>query len=118
MGEETRNTRINYLNLRKRFKPSKVFLVQKGTHYGNPLSKRGIQKRIEYYAKNTGSTVSCHNLRHTMATQLLNAGAMLATVQEILGHDCIYSTQRYAKASNTKVRKDYFSAIKRLKDLQ
>ena len=46
-----------------------------------------------------------------MATQLLNADAMLATVQELMGHECIISTQRYAKVSNTKVRRDYFKAM-------
>jgi len=54
---------------------------------------------------------SCHRLRHTMATQLLNADAMLVTVQELMGHECIISTQRYAKVSNTKVRRDYFKAM-------
>ena len=46
-----------------------------------------------------------------MATQLLNADAMLATVQELMGHGCVLSTQRYAKVSNTKVRRDYFKAM-------
>lgn len=115
MGEEARHALFDYLNIRKRYRTRKVFLVQKGQFTGGPISLRGVQKRIEYYAKMTGITVSCHRLRHTMATQLLNAGAMLATVQEILGHDCIYSTQRYAKVSNTKVRRDFFSAMKKIK---
>ncbi|HYX09251.1 MAG TPA: tyrosine-type recombinase/integrase, partial [Bacteroidales bacterium] len=85
--------------------------VQKGIYKGKPISVRGIQNRIEYYARKTGLTVSCHRLRHTMATQLLNADAMLATVQELMGHECIISTQRYAKVSNTKVRRDYFKAM-------
>jgi site-specific recombinase XerD len=46
-----------------------------------------------------------------MATQLLNADAMLATVQELMGHACVLSTQRYAKVSNAKVRRDYFKAM-------
>ena len=118
MCEEARHALIYFLNYRQRYKTGNVFLVQKGDLNGKPISIRGVQARIEYYAKKTEVTVSCHRLRHTMATQLLNAGAMLATVQEILGHDCIYSTQRYAKVSNTKVRKDYFSAMKRIKAMQ
>ncbi len=102
----------DYFRIRpSRSKVQQVFLVQKGLFRGKPISRRGIQKRIEKYAKETGLTVSCHRLRHTMATQLLNADAMLATVQELMGHDCIYSTQRYAKVSNTKVRRDYFKAM-------
>lgn len=102
----------DYFRIRpSRSKVQQLFLVQKGLYRGEPISRRGIQKRIEKYAKETGLTVSCHRLRHTMATQLLNADAMLATVQELMGHDCIYSTQRYAKVSNTKVRRDYFKAM-------
>lgn len=117
ISQDAQYALLDYLNFRHRFKDTRIFLVQKGLFRGNPLSKRGIQKRIEYYARITGLTVSCHRLRHTMATQLLNADAMLATVQEILGHDSIYSTQRYAKISNTKVRRDYFKAIKKLQVL-
>jgi site-specific recombinase XerD len=36
---------------------------------------------------------------------------MLATVQELMGHGCVISTQRYAKISNTKVQRDYFKAM-------
>ena len=51
---------------------------QKGPMRGKPISVRGIQKRIEYYARISGVKVSCHSLRHTMATQLLNADAPLS----------------------------------------
>jgi site-specific recombinase XerD len=46
-----------------------------------------------------------------MATQLLNADAMLVSVQELLGHNSVISTQRYCKVSNEKVRRDYFKAM-------
>lgn len=101
----------DYLETRKRYSTQKIFLGQKWPYRDKPLSIRAIQKRIEKYATDTGVTVSCHRLRHTMATQLLNAGAMLASVQELMGHNCISSTQRYAKISNVKVRKDYFKAV-------
>jgi site-specific recombinase XerD len=101
-----------YLKIRPLSKVQKVFLVQKGLYRGKPISTRGIQARIEKYARETGLTVSCHRLRHTMATQLLNADAMLVTVQELMGHDCVYSTQRYAKVANAKVRRDYFKTMK------
>ena len=100
-----------YIKIRPSSRSRKVFLVQRGLYRGKPLSVRSIQKRIENYAKETGLTVSCHRLRHTMATQLLNADAMLATVQELMGHECIISTQRYAKVANIKVRRDYFKAM-------
>jgi site-specific recombinase XerD len=102
-----------YIKIRPSSRSRKVFLVQRGLYRGKPLSVRSIQKRMENYAKETGLTVSCHRLRHTMATQLLNADAMLATVQELMGHECIISTQRYAKVANAniKVRRDYFKAM-------
>jgi site-specific recombinase XerD len=88
-----------------------VFLVEKGPYTGQPLSVRGIQKRLEYYARKTGVTVSCHHLRHTMATQLLNADADLATIQDLLGHTWITTTQRYCKVSNLKIKRDYYKAM-------
>jgi len=59
-----------YLKLRSSNRTKRVFLVEKGTYKGQAISVRGIQKRIEYYAKKTRINVSCHRLRHTMATQL------------------------------------------------
>lgn len=100
-----------YLRVRPRSKAKKVFLVDKGVHRGKPISVRGIQKRMEYYAKKTGLKVSCHHLRHTMATQLLNAEADLVTIQDLLGHTRIKTTQRYSKVSNLKVQRDYFKAM-------
>ena len=111
MSDDTIDSLHAYIKVRPSSKKRKVFLVQKGSYKGKSLSIRSIQKRIEYYAKETGLLVSCHRLRHTMATQLLNADAMLATVQELMGHGCVISTQRYAKISNTKVRRDYFKAM-------
>jgi site-specific recombinase XerD len=111
MSDDTIDSLQTYMKIRSSSKTRTVFLVQKGFYRGKPLSIRGIQKRIEKYAKETGLLVSCHRFRHTMATQLLNADAMLATVQELMGHGCVLSTQRYAKVSNTKVRRDYFKAM-------
>jgi len=88
-----------------------VFLVGKGTYRGTSISIRGIQKRIEYYARKTGLKLSCHHLRHTMATQLLNADADLVTIQDLLGHTRIKTTQRYARVSNLKVQRDYYKAM-------
>ena len=89
----------------------RLFLVQKGPLTGTPISVRGIQKRIEYYARKSGLHVSCHRLRHTFATQLLNADADLATIQDLLGHDHITTTQRYCRVANLKVQRDYYKAM-------
>jgi site-specific recombinase XerD len=85
--------------------------VDKGRCKGNPISVRGIQKRMEHYARQAGLKVCCHQLRHTMATQLLNADADLVTIQDLLGHSRIKTTQRYCQVSNLKVQRDYQNAI-------
>lgn len=100
-----------YLKKRRVTKEQKVFLVEKGNYKGRPISVRGIQKRIEYYSKKSGIAVSCHRLRHTMATQLLNADADLVTIQDILGHNRIETTQRYSRLSNLKAQRDYYTAM-------
>ena len=46
-----------------------------------------------------------------MATQLLNADAELVTIQDLLGHSLITTTQRYCRVSNLKVQRDYFKAM-------
>jgi site-specific recombinase XerD len=92
-------------------KARRLFLVQKGPMTGQPISVRGIQKRMESYARKSQVKVSCHQLRHTMATQLLNADAGLATIQDLLGHSQITTTQRYCQVSNLKVQRDYFQAM-------
>ncbi len=75
------------------------------------ISVRGIQKLIEYYARKSGMMVSCHKLRHTMATQLLNADADQMTIQDLLCHNRIKTTQRYCKLSNRKAQRDYYQAM-------
>ena len=111
VSDDARSALLTYLSKRSA-KSKRLFLVQKGTMKGQPLSVRGIQKRIEYYAKKSRLNVSCHRLRHTMATQLLNADADLATIQDLLGHGQITTTQRYCWVANLKVQRDYYQAMK------
>jgi site-specific recombinase XerD len=111
VSEDARSALLAYL-ARRSSKAEGLFLVQKGPMKGKPLSVRGIQKRIEYYGRKSGLEVSCHRLRHTMATQLLNADADLATIQDLLGHGQITTTQRYCRVANLKVQRDYYKAMR------
>jgi site-specific recombinase XerD len=101
----------DYLGSRSSSNEKQIFLVNKGTCRGKPISVRGIQKRMEHYARKAKLEISCHHLRHTMATQLLNADADLVTIQDLLGHSRIKTIQRYAKISNVKVQRDYYKAM-------
>jgi len=103
-----------YLDQRPPSPCSEVFLVPKGRGQGHGISVRGIQKRLEYYAAQTGLSLTCHSLRHTFASQLLNHGADMATVQLLLGHAHVTTTQRYARVSNPKAREDYFRGMARV----
>ena len=112
ISDDAHDALVAYLKIRSDLRVKKVFLVEKGNFKGQPISVRGIQKRMEYYAKKTGLKVSCHRLRHTMATQLLNAEAEIETIQDLLGHNWITTTQRYCKVSNLKIQRDYFKAMR------
>ncbi len=111
VSRDAREAIIEYLRVRRPSRAKKIFLVEKGPYTGKPISVRGIQKRLEYYAKKSGIRVSCHHLRHTMATQMLNAEAEVTTIQELLGHNGISTTERYCSVSNLKVMRDYFKAM-------
>jgi len=59
-----------------------------------------------------GYTLHC--LRHTFASEMLNAGMRLESLQQILGHDCIEMTRRYARLTDKTRREEYFRAMKKI----
>jgi site-specific recombinase XerD len=114
ISPDTYRALSEYIQNRPTCRTKRLFLVERGRYKKKPISIRGVQKRMEAYAKAAGLNASCHHLRHTMATQLLNADADLVTIQDMLGHSQIKTTQRYCKVCNLKVQKDYFKAMDRL----
>lgn len=85
-----------------------LFLNQRGGR----LSDRSIRTLVNKYCRqaNTKETVSPHGFRHSFASHLLDNGADLRTVQELLGHKKISSTQIYTHVSQNKLRKVYHLA--------
>ena len=78
------------------------------------LSSKGIQKKMERYAKAAGIKASCHSLRHTFASNLLEEGAEVISIKELLGHASIESSERYAKLSNQRVKQVYQETIRKV----
>jgi integrase/recombinase XerC len=80
--------------------------------YGKRIAGRRVQKILGIYAgkANIDKRVHPHLLRHTFATHLLDGGADLRVVQELLGHASLSSTQIYTHVSKSQARKIYLSA--------
>lgn len=76
-----------------------------------PLSKDLVRNRMKAAGKRAGVKVTPHMLRHTFATQLVNAGCRATTIQALLGHKRLNSTMIYARVHDQTVADDYYAAM-------
>jgi len=95
-----------YLALRGSGSGDHVFLFRNA-----PLSHCFINSRIKNAGKRVGVKAYPHRLRHTTATQLLNAGCRVTSIQKFLGHKRLNTTMIYARALDQTVAEDYFRAM-------
>ncbi|OCA85452.1 tyrosine recombinase XerC [Bacillus sp. FJAT-27225] len=80
-------------------------------HRGGPLTARGVRTILDGMIEKSSLTgkIHPHKLRHSFATHLLNNGADMRTVQELLGHSFLSSTQIYTHVTSEKLKKIYMS---------
>ncbi len=97
----------NYLNIREQLNPKsdQIFLNSKG----NAITTRSIARIVKKYSLLSGipKNVSPHVLRHTFATHLLGSGADLRSIQKMLGHSNLSTTQRYTHITIEQIMKIY-----------
>ena len=92
-------------NLLKKYQSEYIFL----NNHGKQMTRQGFFKIIKKIATDVGiiSEISPHTLRHSFASHLLKYGADLRTIQELLGHSDISTTQVYTHIANEELRKNY-----------
>jgi integrase/recombinase XerC len=106
----------NYLEATQYLRPKDVYFSRDEPLFinfrGGALSGRSIGRIIKKYAIESGLTadVSPHSMRHTFATHLLDGGADLRAVQELLGHESLSTTQKYTHVSLDRLMEVYDKA--------
>lgn len=112
-GSKARNALIDYL---EHSRPIMVATDSSDVLFvncsGQAMSRQGFWKLIKFYANKAGITadITPHTLRHSFAAHLVENGADLRSVQEMLGHSDISTTQIYANLNHNRLREVYAKA--------
>jgi integrase/recombinase XerD len=97
----------DYLAVRGEAQPGNYVFVRSGL----PLKKNYLSQHIKAIGRQVEVSVSPHRLRHTFATQLLNVGCRVTSIQKLLGHTNLNTTMTYARAFDQTVMQDYYRAL-------
>lgn len=100
----------DYLGERPCVKSEFVFL----SYLEDGMSTTAIHKRLMHYRAQAGLNLTAHRLRHSFANDLLNADAPITSIQKLLGHRWIESTQTYVMANDKQVCADYYAACAKI----
>lgn len=95
----------DYLNERKNIQTDYLIV----NRYGNPITDRGIRKIMDMILKKASLSykISPHTLRHTFATHMLDSGADIEIVKELLGHESLSTTQIYTHVTSESLKRVY-----------
>ena len=111
LEEYVNGARIELQAKNKSSVSNKLFL----NHHGGELTPRGVRVILDKIVKNASENfhISPHMLRHSFASHLLNNGADLITVQELLGHENLSTTQIYTHISKEQLKREYMDKFPR-----
>ena len=101
-----------YLSERPDKTEEKVFQNRRG----NPITITGIQLQLAKYCHKANIWITCHQLRHTFACRMIVADVPITSVQKMLGHASIRTTQLYVNVADRQVEKDYHTGILKVID--
>ena len=109
IGDYAKDALLKYLKIRPEFFKRKVSDALFLNNHGNQMTRQGFFKILKQIAKEVGiqKDFSPHTLRHSFASHLLKHGADLRSIQEMLGHSDISTTQIYMHIENEKKVADY-----------
>lgn len=100
----------DWLAVRPNAEDTALFL----NRFGHRLTVTGIQTRLARYCRQAQVWISCHQLRHTFARHVIEAGMPVTSLQRLLGHTRIRTTQTYLHISDRQVQADYQAAMEQL----
>lgn len=115
IGDPARRAVAEYLEVRPRLRPKSESLFVNAR--GGALTDRGLREILNHYERNAGlrKRLYPHRFRHTFATDLLNDGADIRQVQEMLGHSSLSTTQIYTSVSRERLKEVYRNSHPRAK---
>jgi site-specific recombinase XerD len=96
----------------KRENPTKLINSRYGERIGKQALNYHFRRTVDDLINENGSPITTHQLRHTYATEMLNAGMSLQGLMKLLGHRCINMTLRYADVTQQSVMGEYLVAAK------